>query len=132
VHFGIPRNVILDRDTRFLSAFWSTLCEKLDTKLNISIAFHIKIDGYIVVNRTLVQLLRDYNHKHSKTWDKNLINIKHSYNREVHTSTDNFPFENLFGYFPPSPLDIVYGKKRVKEDITGEALKAYTFVENIR
>jgi hypothetical protein len=82
VYFGIPSNIILDRDTIFLSAFWPTLCEKMDTKLNRSIAFHIKLDGKIeVVNRTLVHLLMDYKHKHSKTWDENLINFQHSYNR---------------------------------------------------
>ena len=32
-----------------------------------------------------------------------------SYNRAVHTSTGKSPFETCFGYFPPSPLDVVYG-----------------------
>jgi hypothetical protein len=34
---------------------------------------------------------------------------------------------------PPSPLDVVYGKKgRVREDITGDALKVELFFEKIR
>jgi hypothetical protein len=41
VHFGIPRSIISDMDTKCLSAFWTTLLEKMDTKLNISIAFPI-------------------------------------------------------------------------------------------
>ena len=45
VHFGIPRSIILDRDTRFLNAFWTTLWEKMDTKLNRSSTFHPKKDG---------------------------------------------------------------------------------------
>jgi hypothetical protein len=31
--FGIPRNIISDKDTRFLSAFWTTLWENMDTKI---------------------------------------------------------------------------------------------------
>ena len=30
VHFGIPRSIISDRDTRFPSALWTTLWEKMD------------------------------------------------------------------------------------------------------
>jgi len=67
VHFVIPRSIILDRDTIFLIEFWTTLWEKMDTKFNRS-TFHLHIDGQIeVVNKTLVQLLRGYNHKHLKT-----------------------------------------------------------------
>jgi hypothetical protein len=42
-------------------------------------------------------------------------------------------FETCFGYFSPSPLDVVYGQQGGgREDIMGEALKVEKFVENIR
>jgi hypothetical protein len=135
VHFGIPRSIISDRDTRFLSAFWTTLWEKMDTKLKRSTTFHPQIDGKTkVVNKTLVQLLRGYNQKHSKTWDENLVYIQHSYNRAVHTSTGKSPFETCFGYFPPSPLDIAYGATRRSEgrSYKGDALRDKNFIEKIR
>jgi hypothetical protein len=69
----------------------------------------------------------------SKTWDENMVYIQHSYNRAVHTSTGKSPFETCFGYFPPSPLDIAYGKQGgVREDLTGDALRAEFFIEKIR
>ena len=40
VHFGIPQSIILDRDSKFLSTFWSSLWSMLNTKLTKSIAFH--------------------------------------------------------------------------------------------
>jgi hypothetical protein len=63
-----------------------------------------------------------------------MIYIQHSYNRAIHTSTGKSPFETCFGYFPPSPLDVVYGQQGgVREDIIiGEALKVKKFVEKIR
>jgi hypothetical protein len=43
VHFGIPKSIISGRDTRFVSAFWTTL--GVNTKLNIYTTFHPKIYG---------------------------------------------------------------------------------------
>jgi hypothetical protein len=105
----------------------------MDTKLKRPIAFHPETDGQReVVNRTLVQLLSCYNQKHLETWDENLIYIQHSYNITVHTSIGKSPFETFFGYFPPSPLDVVYQRRGVREDLIGDALKEEKIVEKIK
>jgi hypothetical protein len=125
VHFGIPRSIILDRDTQFISAFWTTLRENMDTKFKRSTTFHTQTDGQTkVVKMNLVQLLRGYNQKHMNTWYENLIYIQYFYNKSFHTSTGKSPFETFFGYFPPSPLYIVYGKQiGMGEDLTRDALQ---------
>jgi len=62
-----------------------------------------------------------------------LLYIQHSYNKVVHTSTGNSTFETCFGYFPPSPLDITYGKQGgVREYLIGDALRDEKFTEKIR
>jgi hypothetical protein len=40
MHFGIPRSIISGMNTKFLSRFWTTLWEKMDTKLKRSTTFH--------------------------------------------------------------------------------------------
>jgi hypothetical protein len=40
VDFGILRSIISDRDTRFPSAFWTTLWENMDTNLKRNTIFH--------------------------------------------------------------------------------------------
>jgi len=121
VHFGLPNSIISDQDNRFLGRFWTTLWERLDTKLKYSTSFHPHTDGKNeVLNMNLVQLLRGYNRKHPKTWDEYIVYIQHSYNRSLHYSTDKSPFETCFGYFPPSPLDTVYGKKKEEVELQGE------------
>jgi hypothetical protein len=108
VHFGLPKSIISDRDSRFIWNFWSAL---MDTKLKKSTDFHLQTNGQIeVINRKVVQLLRGYCSKHPKLWDEHLHYIQHAYNRANHSSTQTSPFEACFGYLPKYPLDFIFGK----------------------
>ena len=109
VHFGMPTSIISNRDTRFLSHFWTTLRGMMDARLKRSTTFHPQMDGQTeVVNRTLVHLLWGYNQKHLKTWDESLPYIQHCYNRVIHSSTNQSPFEVCMGFLPQSPFDLSF------------------------
>jgi hypothetical protein len=111
VHFGLPKSIIFDRDSRFVGIFWSSLWVLMDTKLKKSITFHPQTDGQTeVVSPTVVHLLHAYCSKHPKLWDEHLHYIQHAYNRAKHSSTQTSPFEACFGYLPKSPLDFIFGK----------------------
>lgn len=68
---GIPKTIVSDRDTKFLSYFWKSLWHELGTKLQFSTSYHPQTDGQTeATNRVLGNLLRVIVNSNSKSWDK--------------------------------------------------------------
>jgi hypothetical protein len=136
VHFGIPQTIVSDRDSRFLSTFWSSLWSLLDTKLTKSTTFHPQTDGQTeVVNRMIVHILHMYNSKHPHTWDESLPYVQHSYNRALHSSTNHNPFQVGLGFQPLGPIDVALPLAVTSTDSSPaptEADKATRFIEQIQ
>ena len=88
---GLPRSIVSDRDSRFLSHFWRTLWGKLGTKLLFSTTYHPQTDGQTeVVNRTLGQLLRCFIFGNPRAWEDLLPHVEFAYNRVVNSTTNHF------------------------------------------
>jgi hypothetical protein len=105
---GLPRSIVSDRDSKFLSHFWRTLWGKIGTKLLFSTTCHPQTDGQTeVVNRTLSTLLRSVLKKNSKLWEECLPHVEFAYNRVVHSTTNHSPFEIVYGFNPLTPLDLL-------------------------
>ena len=115
--YGVPKTIVFDRDTKFLSYFWKVLWGKLGTKLIFSTSYHPQTDGQIeVVNRTLSTLLTTLIKKNLKAWEDCLPFIEFAYNRSVHSTTNMSPFEIVYGFNPLTPLDLLpllVNKRRV-------------------
>ena len=104
---GMPKTIVSDRDSKFLSYFWKTLWAKLGTKLLFSTTCHPQTDGQTeVVNRTLSTLLRTVIKKNIKTWEDCLPHVEFAYNRATHSATKMSPFEIVYGFNPLTPLDL--------------------------
>jgi hypothetical protein len=105
---GLPRSIVSDRGSKFLSHFWRTLWGKIGTKLLFSTTCHPQTDGQTeVVNRTLSTLLRSVLKKNSKLWEECLPHVEFAYNRVVHSTTNHSPFEIVYGFNPLTPLDLL-------------------------
>ena len=68
-HFGLPKNIVNDRDARFTSRFWVELFKLLGSELKFSTANHPQIDGQIeIINALLEEYLRHYVTATEKNW----------------------------------------------------------------
>jgi len=105
---GVPKSIVFDRDSKFLSHFWSSLWKLLGTKLLFSMAYHPQTDGRTKVsNLTLATLLRSLVSKSLKDWDLKLPHAKFAYNRSPAYATKHSPFECVYGVNPLTPLDLL-------------------------
>ena len=104
---GIPRSIVSDRDSKFLSHFWRSLWSRLGTKLLFSTSHHPQTDGQTeVTNRTLGTILRTLVSKSLRDWDLKLSHAEFAYNRSPSATTGHTPFEVVYGLNPITPLEL--------------------------
>ncbi|XP_019194766.1 PREDICTED: uncharacterized protein LOC109188591 [Ipomoea nil] len=104
-YHGVPRDIVSDRDPRFLSQFWESLQAALGTKLSLSTAFHPATDGQTERTvQTIEDLLRACMLDFQGSWEDHMDLIEFSYNNSYHSSIRMAPYEALYGQKCRSPL----------------------------
>jgi hypothetical protein len=106
---GLPRSIVLDRDTKLVGHFWRTLWKRLGTKFSFSSTCHPQTDGWTeVVNRILENLLRSLVTKQGRQWDQILAQAEFEFNNSMNMSTGKSPFEIVFGIQPRGIIELRY------------------------
>ncbi len=99
--FGIPAQIITDRDPRWRNTFWKEVCKLMGMKRALTTAHHPQADGQTeVLNQGLEIALRAYIGPERNDWAKYLNGLALSYNSTPHTSTGYAPAYLLFGFTP--------------------------------
>ncbi|GBG59639.1 hypothetical protein CBR_g49903 [Chara braunii] len=91
---GVPEDIVSDRDTRFMSAFWTSLMAESGTTMKPSSARHPQTDGQTErAHQTAQMMLRTLIHPDQKDWVDRLPDIEFAYNTSVHPVICVTPFE---------------------------------------
>ncbi|XP_061337226.1 uncharacterized protein LOC133284249 [Gastrolobium bilobum] len=118
---GFPKTIISDRDSIFLSKFWSQLFKCSGTSLRTSTSYHPQTDGQSeVTNRYLEQYLRAFCHDENHKWAVYLGWAEFHYNTVVHSSISMTPFQALYGKAPV--MIPTYVKGSVREEAVDATL----------
>jgi hypothetical protein len=95
---GLPRNIVSDKDNKFVGNFWRTLWKRLGKNLSFSSTYHPQIDGYTkLLNKILRNFLTILVIEQGRQWDQILAQAEFSINNSVNRSTGKSPFEIVCG-----------------------------------
>lgn len=113
--FGLPRQIISDRDPKFTSSLWRELMQRLGVRLKMSASHHPQTDGQTERTiRTLNEYLRAYVAVSGKNWVKFVSFAEFAYNDSVNL-TGYSPYQLLHGQNPELPWQmIIPGKSQVE------------------
>ena len=83
--FGLPKQIISDRDPRFTSAFAKEMCKALGIQQNLSTAFHPRTDGQTErMNAWIKQYLRPWTSGKPNAWSQLLPVAEFAHNLWKH------------------------------------------------
>ena len=108
-NWGLPKQIISDRDPKFLSGLWQSVFKALGTTLLYATEYHPATDGQTEVTiRTLQASLRHYIAAlDSPTeWPHVLPRLQFEYNNSKHKATGKSPNEVVLGFTPNNVMDV--------------------------
>lgn len=113
-HYGIPRQVITDRDTRWRGDFWKEICTLMGMKRSLTTAYHPQADGQTeVMNQGLEISLRAYIGPNRDDWSRSLNGLALAYNSTPHTATNFAPAYLLRGYHPITGSTLLHSPEAI-------------------
>jgi len=120
---GAPDDVVSDRGSQFVSAFWRRLSERLNTKLSPSSAYHPETDGQSeIVNAQISRYLRAFTNFSQDDWVDWLPFAEFAQNNLVNETTGVSPFFANYGYNPRLGIE---PQKPAPPTLSSHELKEY-------
>lgn len=118
--WAVPRKVISDRDSLFLSEFWKGLFTNLGVDWIYTTAYHHQADGQSERSvQTVETMFRHYltaNPNLDRTWENFIPSIISSVNGSPNSSTQETPHRLLFGMDFAKPWNLVRNYFRTRQD----------------
>lgn len=82
---GLPKNIVGDRDSKFLSNFWQEVFRLCGTMLTPSTSYYPQTNGQTeIVNKWLEGYLKNYFSEQQRAWVRWLLLGEYCYNSSYH------------------------------------------------
>ncbi|KAK3027010.1 hypothetical protein RJ639_041165 [Escallonia herrerae] len=125
-YWGMPQDIVSDRDSRFTGNFWTELFKLFGSQLSMSSSYHPESDGQTErFNSMLEEYLRHFVSATQKNWVKLLDVAQLCFNSRKSSSTGKSAFEIVNGQQPLLP-------HTVNVPNAGKSSRAISFSEEWR
>jgi len=105
--FGIPKKLVTDNGTNFVSDLFKELCKMLGVKKIETSPYHPQANGGLErSHRPLAEFLRCVTNEDATNWDEWLHHAMHVYNNHPHAATKQSPMKTLYGFEVEVPTNI--------------------------
>lgn len=126
---GLPKAIVSDRDPRFTSTFWRTVCARVGIKQKMSTAFYPQTDGLAEnANGVIERFLKAYIASDPKHWDRHLPLAEFTYNASRHKALKMEPFVADIGRIPSLPLDLQLPRR---PKVNSNSCGAHDFLDHL-
>jgi Integrase zinc binding domain len=106
--FGLPQQIISDRDPRFTSNFSHIICKDTGIQQNLSTAFHPWTDRQTEqMNAWVEQYLRPWTSNRPHDWAQLLPMAEFAHNSWKHNVAQKSPHELLMGTYPQVNIQLI-------------------------
>jgi len=106
-YFVIPKKLITDQGTNFISNLFKRLCKLLRIKKLQTTAYHPQSNGSLErAHRPLIEYLRSIVDDNPSEWDDWLGEAAMAHNHTPHTSSKYAPIFALYGFQRPLPSNL--------------------------
>ncbi|KAK2994730.1 hypothetical protein RJ640_002536 [Escallonia rubra] len=125
-YWGMPQDIVSDRDSRFTGNFWTELFKLFGSQLSMSSSYHPESDGQTErFNSMLEEYVRHFVSATQKNWVKLLDVAQLCFNSRKSSSTGKSAFEIVNGQQPLLPHTVNVPK-------AGKSPRAISFSEEWR
>ena len=105
---GIPKEILSDQGSNFMSSLMQELCKLLSVKKLKSTPYHPEANGLVErFNGTLKRMLTCFVQEEQLEWDRLLPYMLFAYREVPQDSTGFSPFELLYGRHVRGPLSVI-------------------------
>jgi hypothetical protein len=133
MHYGLPRQIITDRDARWTGSFWEYLTAIIGIKRSLTTAYHPQAHGQSeIMNQILEIALRCFTNPSMDNWSELLPSFTFAHNTSMHTSTGFSPAYLLYGFQPLKPSDLLASTSQAIGHPSVENSNAETFAEGMK
>lgn len=129
---GIPREILSDQGSQFMSAVMKEVCRLLSVKQLVTTPYHPMCNGLVEkFNGTLKNMLRRMCAEKPKDWDRYIGALLFAYREVRQESLGYAPFELLYGRTVRGPMSIMR-ELLTSESVEPEVKTTYEYVVDLK